>query len=106
MHDADAEGGEQRVERAVAQPLHDAALDDEPDGPDHQRRGEHAEPEAAGRGLHLHQGVHAGHEEVGMGQVDHPQQTEDHGQTEGDQDQNAGQAQSVEDLRQDGPDHR
>ena len=37
-----------------------------------------------------------------MGQIDHPQQTEDHGQTEGDQDQDAGQTQTIEDLRQDG----
>ena len=50
--------------------------------------------------LHQHQGVHAGHERSAMGPIDHPQQTEDHGQSKGDQDQNAGNAQSVEDLRQ------
>ena len=40
-----------------------------------------------------------------MGQVDHPQQTEDHGQTEGDQDQDAGQAEAIENLCENGPDH-
>ena len=40
-----------------------------------------------------------------MGQVDDPQQPEDDGQPERDQDQDAGQAQAVEDLGQKGRDH-
>ena len=91
--------------RSSAEPLHDSALDHESDHTHDQWSRQHAEPEVARPPLHEYQGVHASHEEIGVGQIDHPQQAEDDGQAEGDQDQDAGQAQAIENLGENGFDH-